>query len=329
MAYWLFKSARDYTRMLVPFVLQGRATSWSAPPTIDCGDLALLYEIGEPTDPLDAQGRKHIEWVLRAQSTAVPDDKWPYVAEFEMAPLVPLPLHIAKRSRRFAEGPGANMQGSYNELDSAIWKDLVKLIDVQNPGFEARMSTVGGQDRVFDEVLRPDDSAEGAQSESVGARSRPSWPNKRLMQAQVAEAIFDEGWGGPVNTEELGLGLQTVRGYQLPGTNQYADDLLLLYNRNVVFVYEVDAHGEPDQSVQRAVKCRNALRAKHPEASFSAVVIAESFSLRERDVANQSAVECLRANLSVELEVEFTHADFVHGPVWKARRELEEKTPQE
>lgn len=88
MAYWLFRSARDYTRRLVPFLLQGRATSWSAPPTIDPGDLALLYEIGDPTNPLDAGGRKHIEWVFRARSRAVRNDKWPCVAEFEMAPLV-------------------------------------------------------------------------------------------------------------------------------------------------------------------------------------------------------------------------------------------------
>ena len=211
-------------------------TSWSARPTIDPGDLARLYEIGDPTDPLDAEGRGHIEWVLRARSTAVPDNKWPYVAEFEMAPLVPLPLHIAKRSRRFAEGPGANMQGSYNELEPALWTDLVKLIDVQNPGFETRMSTPGGRDTVFEEVLRPDDSVEGAQYESVGSRSRPSWPNKRLMQAQVAEAAFNDGWGDPVDSEELGSGLQTVHGYQLPGTNQYADDLLVLSDRNVVAV---------------------------------------------------------------------------------------------
>lgn len=77
------------------------------------------------------------------------------------------------------------------------------------------------------------------------------------------------------------------------------------------------------------MKCRNALRAKNPDVRLSAVVIAESFSLKERDIANQSAVECLRANLSVDLEVEFTHADFVHGPICKARREVEEKTPQE
>jgi hypothetical protein len=86
MAYWLFKSARDYTRSLVPFLLQGRATSWSAPPTIEPGDLALLYEIGEATCPRDVEGRMHIEWVFRARSTAVPDNRWPYVADFEMAP---------------------------------------------------------------------------------------------------------------------------------------------------------------------------------------------------------------------------------------------------
>jgi len=75
--------------------------------------LALLYEIGEPTDPLDAEGRKHIEWVFRAQSTAEPDHgKSPYMADFEMAPLVPLPLHVAKRSRRFVKGPGASMQAA-------------------------------------------------------------------------------------------------------------------------------------------------------------------------------------------------------------------------
>ena len=152
------------------------------------------------------------------------------------------------------------------------------------------------------------------------------------MQAQVAEAIFDEGWGFPFNTEEeLGLGLQTVRGYQIPGKNQYADDLLWLYDTNVVLVvvYEVEAHGQRARGVQGAVNCRNALRAKYPDVSFSSLVVARSLSMEEREVANRSATECLRADLSADLEVEFTHDDFVRGPVWKARRELKETNPRE
>ena len=95
--------------------------------------------------------------------------------------------------------------------------------------------------------------------------------------------------------------------------------------------YEVEAHRQPDQSVQRAVKCRNALRAKNPDVRLSAVVIAESFSLKERDIANQSAVECLRANVSVDLEVELHARGLCARPHCRgeARREVEEKTPQE
>jgi hypothetical protein len=135
MDYWFLKSARAYTRRIRAQINEHGRVGWSAPRDLKKGDLALVYEMGQPDDVTDLPGRKQIGWLLRATAEAEPDPDWRWGSYYEGFPLSrPLPLAEAKESERFARGPGRFMRGGHQSLDRATWTELASLIDRSNPG---------------------------------------------------------------------------------------------------------------------------------------------------------------------------------------------------
>jgi hypothetical protein len=110
--------------------------------------------------------------------------------------------------------------------------------------------------------------------------------------------------------------------YHLPGTGWYVDDLLLLRPKHLLVVeYELHAGGGERDGAQQADDYASDLRTRLHGWTVDGLVIAESFSQAEFDVAERLQVECLQATLDRRERLQLHQVGVVRGPVAAAREQ--------
>jgi hypothetical protein len=322
--HWLFVSAQVFTRRIRRNLFEGDGElEWSAPAKLREGDLVLVYEMGKPDRPGDAPGRKQIGWALQALEDARPSGRREFrvVAAFRGMPIAhPLPLAEAQRDRSFRDWRGGSLQGSGGHLlmPDAPWQRVLARLNARNPGLATRLQAPG-------EVSFERSDLDPIEDLDLGLDER-LWRRERLLQNAVADIAPAEGWATRPDATSLRLSEPTEHGYHLPGRRWFVDDLLLLGPRHLLIVeYELDAGGHPDHGAQQAWDYARELRPGLRGWTVDCVVIAESFSQAEYDVAERLNVECLQAAIDSRNRVRLHQVGSIKGPVAEAREDARQR----
>lgn len=332
-SYYMMIAARVFTRWIREDLSDSGYVGWSAPATVEPGDLLLLYEMAKPASNGDTKGRKQIGWIMRARTAAQSDPRRPRAADFDVYPLRrPLPLAEAKKVRRFATGPGRTLQGSVRRLDAKTFEALFARIVASNPELDGALASPRKLSQLFAHAVAKE-ATEDDENTSFSASGR-GWHSERLLQDDCADAIERERWALPVSTDEaaeLGLGDLGLHGFYYPRQQWFIDDLLWLdpADRHLVVVeYELAALGTPRDGARQAADYRDALRRdlrSHGISAVDALVIAESFNEAEFQAADVLNVECLRAQTTGHhrrRRISLHDAGRVSGPVAACRKRV-------